>query len=81
MGPLTGAVQEALVGTSLVVQWLRLCAPNVGGLPGQETGSHTPEAKSLHAVTRSSHVAAERSPVLQQRVKILSATKRTWHSQ
>ena len=31
-------------GTSLVVQWLRLRAPNVGGLgpiPGQETGSPT----------------------------------------
>ena len=31
------------VGTSLVVQWLRLCAPNAGGLgliPGQRTRSH-----------------------------------------
>ena len=30
-------------GTSLVVQWLRLCAPNAGGLgsiPGQENRSH-----------------------------------------
>ena len=29
--------------TSLVVQWLRLCAPNAGGLgsiPGQENRSH-----------------------------------------
>ena len=32
-----------VTGTSLVVQWLRLCAPNAGGLgtiPGQGTGSH-----------------------------------------
>ena len=31
------------LGTSLVVQWLRLCAPNVGGpgsIPGQGTRSH-----------------------------------------
>ena len=31
-----------LTGTSLVVQWLRLCAPNAGGpgsIPGQGTGS------------------------------------------
>ena len=30
-------------GTSLVVQWLRLCAPNAGGpglIPGQGTRSH-----------------------------------------
>ena len=32
-------------GTSLVVQWLRLQAPNAGGpgsIPGQETRSHMP---------------------------------------
>ena len=75
------ATGTSLVGTSLVVQWVRLCAPNAGGLLGQETGSHTPAAKSLCAVTRSSHVTAERLHVLQQRVKILSAAKRTWHSQ
>ena len=31
------------LGTSLVVQWLRLCAPNAGGLgsiPGQGARSH-----------------------------------------
>ena len=31
------------MGTSVVVQWLRFLAPNVGGLgliPGQGTGSH-----------------------------------------
>ena len=33
----------SILGTSLVVQWLGLCAPNSGGLgsiPGQETRSH-----------------------------------------
>ena len=37
-------IQETLRGeTSLVVQWLRLCAPNAGGLgliPGQGARSH-----------------------------------------
>ena len=36
-------------GTSLVVQWLRLCAPNAGGsglIPGQGTRSHTPQRSS-----------------------------------
>ena len=35
--------QKLLFGTSLVVQWLRLCAPNSGGLgsiPGQGARSH-----------------------------------------
>ena len=37
--------QEKLVGTSLVVQWLRLHTPNTGGLgsiPGQGTRSRMP---------------------------------------
>ena len=35
-------------GTSLVVQWLRLCAPNAGGpglIPGQGTISHIPQLR------------------------------------
>ncbi|TEA38635.1 hypothetical protein DBR06_SOUSAS110563, partial [Sousa chinensis] len=43
---------------SLVVQWLRLQAPNAGGpgsIPGQGTRSH------MHAATKSSH-AQLRSP-------------------
>ena len=39
-------------GTSLVIQWLRLCAPKVGGLgstPDQGTRSHTPQLRGLHA--------------------------------
>ena len=34
------------IGTSLVVQWLRLCAPNTGGpglIPGRGTRSHKPQ--------------------------------------
>ena len=41
-------------GTPLVVQWLRLQAPNAGGLdsiPGQGTRSHEPQLKVPHAVT------------------------------
>ncbi|TEA35186.1 hypothetical protein DBR06_SOUSAS2810050, partial [Sousa chinensis] len=49
---------------SLVVQWLRLHAPNVGGpslIPGQGTRSHmhaatknsVPQLKILHAATES----------------------------
>ena len=42
-------------GTSLVVQLLRLHAPNVGGLgsiSGQGTRSHMPQLKILHAATK-----------------------------
>ena len=47
------------MGTSLVVQWLRLHTPNAGGpgsIPGQGTRSH------MHAVTKSSH-ATTKEPV------------------
>ena len=43
-------------GTSLLVQWLRLRAPNAGGLcsiPAQGTRSHT------HAATKSSHATTK----------------------
>ena len=43
-------------GTSLVVQWVRLCTPNAGGpgsIPGQGTRSH------MHATTKSSHVTTK----------------------
>ena len=42
-------------GTSLVVQWLRLRAPNAGGpgsIPGQGTRSHMPQLKIPHAATK-----------------------------
>ena len=41
-------VTQALGGTSLVVQWLRLQAPNAGGpgsIPGQGTRSHMPQLR------------------------------------
>ena len=37
-----------MIGTSLVVQWLRLCPPNAGGLgaiPGEGTRSHIPQLR------------------------------------
>ena len=43
------------LGTSLVVQWLRLSAPNAGGLgsiPDQGTRSRMPQLKILPAVTK-----------------------------
>ena len=58
----------AFLGTSLVVQWLRLCAPNAGGpgsIPGHGTRSHMPQLKRshmpqlkiLHATTKIPHTA------------------------
>ena len=42
--------------TSLVAQWIRLCAPSAGGpssIPGQGTRSHTHAAtKGLHTTTK-----------------------------
>ena len=46
---------EIYPGTSLVVQWLRLKAPNAGGLssiPGQGTRSRMPQLKIPHASTK-----------------------------
>ncbi|TEA09823.1 hypothetical protein DBR06_SOUSAS29710008, partial [Sousa chinensis] len=43
---------------SLVVQWLRLHAPNAGGLgsiPGQGTRSHMQQLKILRATTKTWH--------------------------
>ena len=48
--------KNTIPGTSLVVQWLRLCAPSARGLgliPGQGTRSH------MHAATKSSHTATK----------------------
>ena len=41
------------VGTSLVVQWLRLCAPDAGSLgliPGWGTAFHMLQLKDPHAI-------------------------------
>ena len=43
------------IGTSLVVQWLRLHAPNAGGprsIPGQGTRSRMLQLKILHVATK-----------------------------
>ena len=49
-------------GTSLVVQWLRLRAPNAGGpglTPGQGTRSHMPQLRVLLLQRRFQHVATK----------------------
>ena len=59
----------ATLGTSLVVQWLRLWTPNavgLGSIPGQGTRSHMPYL---------------RGHMPQRRQKIWYATTKTWHSQ
>ena len=43
------------IGTSLAVQWLRLCASNAGGLgliPSQRIRSCVPQLKILHATMK-----------------------------
>ena len=50
--PVVTHLEKYLWGTSLVVQWLRLCTPNAGtpgSIPGQGTGSHMPQLKLLNA--------------------------------
>ena len=51
------------VGTSLVIQWLRLCTPNAGGLgfdPGQGTRSHLLQQLKIQcATTKIPHAAAK----------------------
>ena len=51
-----GPTQTRWLGSSLVAQWLRLCAPNTGGpglIPGRGTRSHMhASTKSLHATTK-----------------------------
>ena len=50
--------RNEVMGTSLVVHWLRLRAPNTGGpglIPGQGTRSHMPQLKVLHATTKTEH--------------------------
>ena len=54
-----------LLGAPLIVQWLRLCAPNAEGLdsiPGQGSRSHMPQPsvhmlqlKVPHATTKTQH--------------------------
>ena len=49
-----GKLRMYIVSTSVVVQWLRLCAPNAkgpGSIPGQGTRFHMPQMESLHGAT------------------------------
>ena len=49
-------------GASLVVQWLRLCAPNAGGpglIPGKETRSRMPQLRVHMPQLRSAQVATK----------------------
>ena len=46
------------LGTSPVVQWLRLCAPNAGGpelISGRGSRSHMPQRKIPHAAAKTRH--------------------------
>ena len=64
------------LGTSLVVQWLRLCSPNAGSLGsilGQGAGSHMPQLRT--------RMLEFRSHVLQWRLKLPHATAKTWYNQ
>ena len=52
---ISGCHKLRAVGISLVVQWLRLHAPNSGGLgsvPDRGTRSHMPQLKILHAANK-----------------------------
>ena len=55
-------------GTSLVVQWLRLCAPNAGG-PGSIPGLGT--RSLMHAATKSPHAATKTQLSLNKEIIIL----------
>ena len=49
-------------GTSLVVYWLRLRAPQAGGLgsiPGQGTRSHIPQLRNPHTQLKILHAATK----------------------
>ena len=62
----------SIFGTSLVVQWLRLQAPNAGGLgsiAGQGSRSHMPQKRIRMPVPKD------------PRLKIPCATTKTWNSQ
>ena len=66
------------LGTFLVVQWWRLCAPKAGGpglIPSQETRFPHATTKSLYATIKSLHAETERSHMPQ--LKIPQVTTKT----
>ena len=55
-------LKKQKTGTSLAVQWLRLCTPNAGGpgsISGQGTRSCMPQLRSPHAATKSSRASTK----------------------
>ena len=57
-------------GTSPVVQWLRFCAPTLGGLdltPGQETIPYMPQVSVHMLPLKVLNTTAKRFRILQQR--------------
>ena len=64
---------KRIQGTSLVVQWLRLHAPNAGGpgsIPSQGTRSHMPHLRNCLPQLKSLHVA----------IKELTCLNKDWRS-
>ena len=49
--PCIYATRLGQAGTSLMVQWLRVCALNAG-VPGQGARAHMPQLNILHAATK-----------------------------
>ena len=57
-GPVLKHLLTDPTGTSLVVQWIRLCTPNTGGpgsIPGQGTRFHMLQLKILNVATKTRH--------------------------
>ena len=58
----SGFPHARIEGTPVVVQWLRLCAPNAGGhglIPGQGTGSHALQLQVCMLQLKITHTAAK----------------------
>ena len=56
---------KILSGTSLVVRWLRLCAPNAGGpgsIPGLGTRPHVPRLRAHRLQLRELNAATQTWP-------------------
>ncbi|TEA25904.1 hypothetical protein DBR06_SOUSAS5710017, partial [Sousa chinensis] len=63
--------QQCIGGTSLVVQWVRICTPNAGGpgsIPSRGTRSHMHAAYGMQL------------RVHMPQLRRLHATTKTWHS-
>ena len=75
---LSGHIFKSTAGTSLMVQWLRLQAPNAGGLgsiPGQGTRSHMLQRKIPRVQQRQLEISTKISTATKTRCN-LSKEKR-----